>query len=279
MDNLKIYAFADEASENIDRQIVALKRNGLCGLEIRGVDGVNVSKISLEKAREVRAKLDTNGLITWSIGSPIGKIGITEDFDAHLDKLKHTLEIANILGAKNIRLFSFFMPKEEPAENYSGAVIDRMGKMLDAAKGSGVALCHENEKGIYGDIADRCLLLHKTFPELKGIFDPANFVQCGEDTLQAWELLKDYIYYMHIKDANPDSKVVPAGCGAGNVAAIAKAFIKKGGTAFTIEPHLTVFKGLAELEGKEDKSVIGEYAYPDADTAFDAACKAFKELI
>ena len=279
MDNLKIYAFADEASENIDRQIVALKRNGLCGLEIRGVDGVNVSKISLEKAREVRAKLDTNGLITWSIGSPIGKIGITEDFDTHLDKLKHTLEIANILGAKNIRLFSFFMPKEEPAENYTASVIDRMGKMLDTAKGSGIALCHENEKGIFGDIADRCLLLHKTFPELKGIFDPANFVQCGEDTLRAWELLKDYIYYMHIKDAMPDSKVVPAGCGAGNVAAIAKAFIKKGGSAFTIEPHLTVFKGLAELEGKEDKSVIGEYAYPDADTAFDAACKAFKELI
>ena len=98
MNEIKIYAFADEASPNIDEQITALKRNGLDGLEIRNVDGVNVSDITLEKAKEVKTKLDANGLITWSIGSPIGKIDIEkDDFKAHLEKLKHTLEIADIL--------------------------------------------------------------------------------------------------------------------------------------------------------------------------------------
>ena len=86
---MKIYAFADEASPSIDEQIAAMKRNGLNGLEIRGVDGENVSVISLNKAREVRRKLEDAGLSVWSIGSPIGKIDIKNgDFDAHLDQLR-----------------------------------------------------------------------------------------------------------------------------------------------------------------------------------------------
>ena len=75
---MRIYAFADEASPAIDSQIAAMRRNGLNGLEIRGVDGENVSAISLKKAKEVRRKLDDAGLCIWSIGSPIGKIGIDE---------------------------------------------------------------------------------------------------------------------------------------------------------------------------------------------------------
>lgn len=40
-----------------------MRRNGLNGLEIRGVDGENVSAISLEKAKEVRRKLDDAGAV------------------------------------------------------------------------------------------------------------------------------------------------------------------------------------------------------------------------
>ena len=92
MNRLNIYAFADEASGQIDRQIAAMQRNGLQGLEIRGVDGQNISDITVEKAREVRQKLDDAGLCVWSMGSPIGKIDIVNgDFPAHLEKLQNNL--------------------------------------------------------------------------------------------------------------------------------------------------------------------------------------------
>lgn len=278
--SINIYAFADEASPNIDGQITALKRNGLNGLEMRNVDGVNVSDITVEKAKEVKHKLQENGLITWSVGSPIGKIDIEkDDFKAHTEKLKHTLEIANILESKNIRMFSFYMPEGKEISDYKNEVIERLGVMCDIAHNFGVSLCHENEKGIYGDIPERCLEIHKAVPELKGIFDPANYVQCGADTLKAWDMLKGYIYYMHIKDAKIDGTVVPAGQGDGNVKEIVKSFISGGGKAFTIEPHLTVFEGFSHLERKGEKSVISEYGYPDSNTAFDAACNAFKNLL
>lgn len=276
---MKIYAFADEASPLIDNQIEAMKRNGLNGLEIRNVDGVNVSDITLEKAKEVRQKLDNAGLVTWSIGSPIGKINIeTDDFDAHLEKFKHTLEVAKILGAQNIRLFSFYIPKDKEPEMYRDEVIRRLKCFVELADGTGITLCHENEKGIYGDMADRCLEIHKAVPELKAIFDPANYVQCGQDTLQGWELVKSYVKYMHIKDAT-EGRVVPAGKGDGNVAAILKDFQAQGGDALTIEPHLKVFAGLAALEREGDTSEVGQFVYPTNDAAFDAACDALKGLL
>ena len=278
MNQYKLYAFADEACKQVDGQIRAMLRNGLNGLEIRGVDGENVSVISLEKAKEVRKKLDDNGLVTWSIGSPIGKIKLTDDFGAHLDTLRHTLEVANILGAQNLRMFSFFMPKDEDPTPYKGQVMDQLGQLIEVAAGSGITLCHENEKGIYGDIAARCLEIHETFPTLKGIFDPANYVQCGDDTKAGWALLKDYIYYLHIKDAI-GPKVVPAGKGQGNVPYIVKEFLAKGGCAMTLEPHLKVFDGLKELEAPGDETVVDQYRYPSSDAAFDAAVGALKEIL
>ena len=279
MNKLNIYAFADEATGQIDGQIRAMQRNGLQGLEIRGVDGQNISDISLEKAHEVRRKLDDAGLCVWSMGSPIGKIGITSDgFAAHLDKLRHTLALADVLGAKNLRMFSFYMPGDQAAE-YRQKVIDQVGEMLRAAEGSGVALCHENEKGIYGDNAARCHDLLTVFPQLEGIFDPANFIQCGQDTVEAWKLLRDRIRYLHIKDALEDGRVVPAGKGIGYVRSILDDFRARGGSHVTIEPHLSVFAGLKDLERAGEETKIDPFCYESSDAAFDAACDALKALL
>ncbi|MBR4768262.1 MAG: sugar phosphate isomerase/epimerase [Lachnospiraceae bacterium] len=276
---MNLYAFADEASTWIDRQIEAMERNHLKGVELRGVDEVNVSDISIEKAAEVRKKLDGHGLITWSIGSPIGKIKLENDFGAELDRLKHTVEVANILGTDKIRMFSIRLPKGEDPSIYRNEVIDRVGAYLDVVEGSGVCLYHENEKGIYGDSAERCRDLFDVFPKLRGIFDPANFVQCGVDTLKAWAMLKDRISYMHIKDALPNGFVVPAGEGDGHVAEIVGEFIAKGGADFTIEPHLYTFDALKTIEEKGGETLLGQVrAFETADEAFDFACSAFRKL-
>ncbi len=277
MSKINICAFADEACTNIDGQIEALLRNELDGLEIRGVDGTNISDISLEKAREVKNKLEAQGLYVFSIGSPIGKIGIDDEFETHLDKFKHTLELANILGAKNMRLFSFYIDGD--TDGYKDKVLERMNKLAEVSRGSGVTLCHENEKGIFGDIPERCVVIHENIPEIKAVFDPANFVQCGVNTFDAYGKLKNYIHYMHIKDALFDGSVVPSGYGEGNVSEIVTDLIENGKTDFTLEPHLTVFEGLSGLEREGEKSNIGSFSYPDANTAFDAAVTAFDKII
>ncbi len=274
MSNIKLCAFADETNPAIDLQIETLKRNSIPYLEIRNVDSVNIAKITLEKAKEVKSKLEANGLAVWSLGSPYGKIKITDDFAPHLDEFKYGLELSHELGAKCIRLFSFY----EADDSTRDIVMERLAAFVEAAKGSGVVLCHENEKGIYGDIASRCLDIHKTLPDLKCVFDPANFVQSDQDTKEAWELLHNYVYYMHIKDALFGGKIVPPGEGDGNIPYLVKEYSKQGGGIMTLEPHLMVFDGLAALEADE-KTEIDNFSYPDNDTAFDVAANALKEII
>ena len=276
-----IFAFADEASPMMEGQIAAMLRNGLQGVEVRTVDGENVSAITPEKAKEVRKKLDDAGLRVWSIGSPIGKIEIEkDDFAAHLEALRRTIDIAHAFGSENIRMFSFYIPSGKAPEPYRDLVMDRLRKMADICRGTGVTLCHENEKGIYGDNAQRCFQILTEVPEIAGVFDPANFVQCGQDTLEAWELLKDKIKYLHIKDALfADGKVVPAGKGDGNVPFIVKEFLKRGGESMTVEPHLKVFSGLSALEREGQKSTLEVYGYNSNDEAFDAACQALRDIL
>ncbi len=278
---LKIYAFADEAGEALETQIAAMQRNGLLGLEARNIDGKNACDLPTEKLREVRKRLDDAGLAVFSMGSPIGKIDIEkDDFAAHLERYKRTIEAAHILGTDKIRLFSFFMPKGKDPALYKDEVIDRLGQFVEIAQSEGVLACHENEKGIFGDIADRCAQLLYALPALCAVFDPANFVQCGQDTWAAWELLHDRVRYMHIKDALWDGSVVPVGKGDGNVKKIVSAYVAAGGTDFTVEPHLKVFKGLADLEKKGDESKVGKaFVYATNDEAFDAACAAFRALV
>ena len=280
MENIKLYAFADEASKDLSLQIAAMKRNNLNGLEIRNVDGQSIIDVTNEKARQIRRDMDAAGLQVYTIGSPVGKIDIeTGDWETHKEKFKHLLEVTEILGAENMRIFSFFIPKGKDPENYRNEVIDRLGWLLEQAKGV-VELCHENEKEIYGDIASRCLTLYQTLPSLRAIFDPANFIQSGQPTLPAWEMLHSYIKYMHIKDALNDGKVVPPGCGEGHLREIIPAYLKQGGTCFTVEPHLALFDGLAALEREEVSDKVGNtYSFASKDEAFDTACTALKNIL
>ena len=169
--------------------------------------------------------------------------------------------------------------KAQDPEDYASLVIDRMGAFVELAREYGVNPCHENEKGIYGDIASRCLKLHKAVPELKAVFDPANFVQCGQDTLQAWEMLSPYVHYMHIKDALPNGSVVPPGMGSGNVPAIISKYHALGGRVLSLEPHLYDFVGLKSLEQEGDESVVGAMSFATAEDAFDYAAKTLKNIL
>ena len=269
----KLSAFADEADRALSGQISAMLENGIGMLEIRRVDGQNVIDISQDKAREIRQRLDDNGLAVWSIGSSYGKIKIEDEFAPHLDKFKRSLEVANVLGTQHMRMFSFYVPTGWEAE-HADAVMERLGAFCAAAEGSGVVLCHENEKGIYGETAARCAEIHQAFPQIRAVFDPANFVQCKQDTIKAWELLSPYVEYLHIKDALETGVVVPAGKGVGNLPYILERYQ---GQVLSIEPHLSLFDGFAELEAKQ-KTTMG-YCYPSARAAFNAAADALKELL
>ncbi|MBE6599009.1 MAG: sugar phosphate isomerase/epimerase [Ruminococcaceae bacterium] len=269
MVKFRLSAFSDEYSSVFDEQIEGLLKNKIGMTEIRGVDGTNIADLSTSAVEEAAKKLTSAGIAVSAIGSPIGKIKITDPMEPHLDKLKQVCETASVLATDKIRMFSFYIPEGTEPADCKDEVVDRMGKMLDVADEYNLLLCHENEKGIYGDTPERCLELFREFDGRLGlVFDPANYIQCGCDPLKAYFTLAPYTTYMHIKDADARGTIVPAGRGVGSIPEILALInnARSGDFTLTIEPHLAVFKGLDALEGGE-KTMLGN-AYSSNEEAF-----------
>ncbi len=275
-------AFADEYSPVFDEQIKGLLENDVHYMEIRGVDGKNISDLTPDEAKAVRAKLDAAGVGVSSIGSPLGKISVDDAFEPHLEKQKRTMELAHILGTDRIRMFSYYIPAGKTPNSCRTEVFDRMGKMLDAAKAENIILCHENERGIYGDIAERCLDIQRYFNgEIKCVFDHANFVCCDSEPYpKAYEMLKDYIFYMHIKDATTDKHMAPSGAGIGRIPETMERLNEYDKTYFlTVEPHLQVFNGIDKLQDQGGKDGVVFNQYSSHAEAFAAAVNAIRNII
>lgn len=279
--NYTLSGFSDEIDPMIEAQFEHLNKLGIKFFEPRGINGVNISDISDEECSKLLAAMEKYGIKVSSIGSPIGKIGIEDDFEQHKQKLRRTIELAKKLGTKYIRVFSFYIPEGKSPADYRNEVISRMQQMCEIAEAEGVILLHENEKGIYGDTADRCADILKSVnsDNLRAVFDPANFVQCGQKTFpDAFEMLVPYIEYMHIKDAKADGSVVPSGHGIGHIYEILNELKKRNYSGFlSLEPHLGQFSGLAALEQNDGGNAVCAES-SDADK-FTLAYKSLMDII
>ena len=268
---IRLSAFADEASPSVEEQIVALHRNQIPYIEVRALDGINVSKISEEDAKRYAARFAEENIRVWSIGSPLGKVKIDCDFEEYKSTVRHVCRLAQIFGTDKIRIFSFFEAYESDE-----TVFAYMQEMVDIAKEYGVTLYHENEKKIYGDTVERVLRIYENVNGIKLIYDPVNYIEVGEDPTAALDALYDNIGYFHIKDMMADSKIhVPAGLGDGKIGNIVE---RVGDTdaVLTLEPHLMIFKGFAEIDGGELNT---KFHFDDSNVAFDTAAEAMRKIL
>ncbi len=268
---IKLCAFSDEAGKSLTHQVDALLRNGIYLTELRSVNGVNVADISEGEAREYGKYLDENGISVWSVGSPLGKVDIECDFDKYLNEnCRHIFKLANIFKTDKVRVFSFFNAYEKPR-----TVFEYLRRMAALASDYGITLYHENEKDIYGDVSERINELYENVEGLKLVYDPANFILCGEDPCKTIDALVPKSDYFHIKDAiMTTGEIVPSGHGDGQIDRIIS--MLDGDITMTVEPHLALFDGYAAIDERELK---GRYVYKNNDEAFDAAVKALRETI
>lgn len=240
-----ISAFADEIDPSLAVQMDVCETHGITHIDVRNVDGQNVSTFTPDQARQVRKQMDDRGFAVACVGSPLGKIRIDEDLDAHLDLTRHCCELANLLGTRYVRIFSFYGPAGGDIADSRDRVMEMLARMANLAAEADVVLLHENEKKIYGARPEQVKDLFATVQSdhLKGIFDPANFV---EEEIRpfddAWtQGLAELTDYFHIKDkaSIEAATCVPAGEGIGQVEQIlADAKARGFDGVLTLEPHM-----------------------------------------
>lgn len=281
--------FGDEITADLGRELSVMKTLGLSFTELRAVDGRDVFTYSAKEVAEIRKRLDDAGFRVSSIASPIGKIMIGDDFAPQLEQFKRLLEDARILGVPYMRVFSFYIPKGEPPERYRDAVLGRMERLCDEAKGSGCRLLHENELDLYGDEPERCLDIARSLgrERIGLIFDPANFINLTRRVRiypDVWHMLKPYVEYIHVKDAvhiddekENHHEIRTAGNGEAGFPQILRELRRDGYEGFlSIEPHLGYFPGLEKLEKREiDGSAMAE----SGPATFRLATEALRALL
>lgn len=284
--DLMISGFSDEISSDFDTQLEVVSNLGMHYISLRGIDGKNIGDFTVDEIKEsVLPRLQKWDIGVSSIGSPIGKVFINDEegFEKQKVMLETLCQISNLLDCKYIRIFSFYIPKGEDVDQYKDDVISKIKAFADIAEKHDVILLHENEKDIYGDIARRCheILKAVASPSFKAIFDFANFVQCGEDTQECYDLLKDEIVYIHIKDAvSTDSQNVVCGTGEGKIPEILAQAIDSGYKGFlTLEPHLVLFDSLKDLELEDATEIIKDNKGLDGAGGYRLQYEALVEIL
>lgn len=286
MDKIIISGFADEIDPQLDVQLKVVKELGMDHICLRAADGKGIADYTFEEFQEsILPRLNAAGVKVSSLGSPIGKIDI-DDEDAYakqLTQLDTLCRICNLLDCKYIRMFSFWMVNKNP-DDWKDEVLKKLRGFADIAAKYDVVLIHENEKDIYGDIGSRCkvILDELASPHFKAAFDFANFVQCGEDTVACWEMLKEHVAYIHIKDAIAGNKEnVVCGTGDGKIAQILKTAIREDGYEgfLTLEPHLVLFATLQSLEVEDAADVISENKAKDGAEGYGMQYHALCDIL
>ena len=248
--------FSDEISPDPREQCQVASGLGLKYLEIRSAWNVNILDLDADQLAILQETLQEFDLAVSSIGSPIGKIRIDEDFEPHLERMQHAADVARQFDAPYIRIFSFFVPEGDDPDRHRDEVLRRMRALTDVAAQNEVVLLHENEKDIYGDIPQRCLDIVTSVDShsLRLAWDAANFVQVGvRPFTEGYALLRPYVEYVQIKDARlADASVVVAGAGDGEVVETIRALRADGFDGFfSLEPHLADYNARGGFSGPE----------------------------
>ncbi len=279
MSKVIISAFADEYSHDPVRQAEFLESRGVGYIEPRFVSGRNIADLAENEVKEYKSILLDHGVRASAIGSPLGKINLADDFDDHLERAKNCFNNACVMETTLIRMFSFYLRDGQTPTNARGEVIEKLGVLIDLADSYGLTLCHENEARIYGESPERCHDILSCFGgRLKAVYDMGNFVLDGHDPYpMAYEMIKPYIAYFHIKDSMRAGAIVPAGCGEAKIYDILAAHKASSDSDFfvSLEPHLETFAGLNKLVGKKFDN---PYKFESAERAFSHALDCLEKI-
>lgn len=277
----KLSAFADEAGGTCDQQIAALLRDHVHFIDIRSLDGFNIAVLPLDHARNVRNMLDVSGIKVAMFGSPIGKIDIADDLSIDLQKLRHLGELAPILGCNAVRIFSYYNKHNRPKDEWRRESLSRLAQLKLLAHQLGLVLYHENERHIFGDLADDVAAIASELRDPNGafrmIFDFDNYNQSGENVWNNWLLLRDTTDAIHLKDSakiGDQHQHVPVGHGTGSVKEILRDAVARGWSGpISIEPHLS-HSGAVAATGPSGIANTAYAAMPAAESFHLAASTA-----
>jgi len=244
---MKFSGISDEAGQAIEIQIKAHKELGWEYMEIRNVDGENLTMMSDEKFEVVYRKISESEMKVSCFASCIANWAtkISGDFKKDYDELKRAIPRMKRFNTKYIRVMSWPNDPKNPYDEKKWAeeVIRRMKELTKIAEDEGIIIVHENCSGWGGLSPENMVTLVKEIdsPNFKLLYDTGNVLHYnkGIDPWDFYTKVKPYIEYVHIKDYNREEKATFPGEGEAKIKEILLDLKKNGYEGFvSIEPHI-----------------------------------------
>jgi len=239
---------SDEAGPSIEVQIKAHQELGWEYLELRMIDGQNLTAIPDGKFDHVRAQVDAAGMRVSCFACAIANWArpITCDPSIDIEDLKRAIPRMHAFKTRLIRVMSYPNDKDHPLSEpeWRREAIRRMKVLAGIAENGGVTLAHENCSGWGGLSAENSniLLGEVNSPALKVVFDTGNPVTYNQNAWDYYQAVCNDIVYVHIKDARiAGGGEIYTFCGEGDgcVNEIVRDLLAKGyDGGCSIEPHL-----------------------------------------
>lgn len=239
---------SDEAGKPIDVQIKAHQELGWQHLEIRCVDGEQLTAVSDEKFGDIYDQVTGAGMHVSCFASAIANWArpITGDFQVDADDLKQAIPRMHRFETPFIRVMSYPNDKDHPIEEreWRKEAIRRMKELSRIAEDGGVIMVHENCSGWGGLSAENSniLLGEVDSPALKLVYDTGNPVIYEQDAWEYYQAVQKDIVYVHIKDGTKDGEsnnFTFPGEGNGRVRETVADLLARGyDGGISIEPHL-----------------------------------------
>lgn len=229
----RVGILTDEVSDRFDAALDWVMQQRLRHVEVRVVDGKNIADLDDAAVASVRQRIESRGLYVCGVASPLFKCALDPSrpvasgdrfgqgeasVEDHFRKLDRVIAIANMLGTKRIRIFSFW--REVDPAPHEAEVIRHLKRAAGVAEKAGVQLLVENEPSCNGGFADEVgrIVRGVGSPAVRALWDPGNEAYGGREAFPAgYAHLKDVLAHVHLKDAyhRPDGspRCVPLGSG------------------------------------------------------------------
>ncbi len=169
-----------------------------------GVPHVDAMNVTSEKIPAYQQAMDETGVKVHCL---IANISFFMAEDKIRTAISENLDAARQLGASLLMIVPYSLNDKSKARKMGKAAVHEKivagyKEAVAQAKDSSVTVCFETaphaEFGISGN-AD-CKLVLDAVPGLKLVLDTANMLAFGDETMSAYDLLKDYVVHVHLKD-------------------------------------------------------------------------------
>lgn len=202
------FAFTNLACPNwsLEEVIERAKQYGYDGVELRLIDGniIDPAKLSKEDQQRVRQLFSGANMPICCLDTSLQIATSQESAESRKqmeDKAMQFIEIASDWGAPMLRVFGGKLPEGMTLETVAGPMAESLQRIGERGEQRGVRTLLETHDSFSSGKSVATVLNKVKSPYAGALWDTHHPYRTGETAQETWELIRDRLYHVHIKDA------------------------------------------------------------------------------